>query len=209
MSKKITVEQAIEEGWYSPNTNDGYCYCGCGEKTSISNRTVKSSGIIIGRSKKYVKGHKAPPNKEAFNLIGKRFGRLLVVKRVANRGKETVWQCVCDCGTIKEVYAGNLMRLKSTSCGCKTKETKNKCKNGHLRTPKNTYMYKGISRCRICASIHKKLPKSKEMARKNYHKVGGKADRRREKMAQKYDKMVEEMIEQYPFLQEVLDGIQV
>jgi len=31
------------------------------------------------------------------DLTGKRFGRLLVLKRVANVGPHARWECRCDC----------------------------------------------------------------------------------------------------------------
>ena len=55
------------------------------------------------------------------DLLGQRFGQLLVVGRAPNRGAAgnvAVWACVCDCGNVAEVIAGNLRGGKSQSCGC-------------------------------------------------------------------------------------------
>jgi hypothetical protein len=89
--------------------NSWICLCDCGRKTEksynsllqyIRNGTVASCGCFNNRRK--------------LNLIGKRFGRL-VVKDKSNIG----WLCLCDCGqqtVIKRSY--NLQSRNTTSCGC-------------------------------------------------------------------------------------------
>lgn len=44
----------------------------------------------------------------ANDITGMRFGRLVAVGRVANRYGNPHWLCHCDCGAMKEIYAGNL-----------------------------------------------------------------------------------------------------
>lgn len=48
------------------------------------------------------------------DLTGKRFGKLIVIGPYKNRR----WQCKCDCGNITWVFASNLTRNNTTSCGC-------------------------------------------------------------------------------------------
>ncbi len=55
------------------------------------------------------------------DLTGKKFGRLTVIKRVGDK-KQTQYLCECECGNKRIVYASNLLRGKSTSCGCYRKE---------------------------------------------------------------------------------------
>lgn len=62
------------------------------------------------------------------NLLGKKFGRLTVVKQVekpeSRKKKGRYWLCECDCGSGKEVIVST-MDLNSghtTSCGCILKE---------------------------------------------------------------------------------------
>lgn len=52
-------------------------------------------------------------------MIGKRFGRLMVLEH-SGRTKSYAHKllCKCDCGNITEVYASNLIRGHTTSCGC-------------------------------------------------------------------------------------------
>ena len=52
------------------------------------------------------------------DLTSKRFGRLLVLSRVANKGKQTMWLCLCDCGKTNNVQGGALNTNATTSCGC-------------------------------------------------------------------------------------------
>lgn len=55
------------------------------------------------------------------DLTGKKFGKWTVVeeaKNANNKACSTRWLCRCECGRMKEVYTGNLLRGKSTSCGC-------------------------------------------------------------------------------------------
>lgn len=51
------------------------------------------------------------------NLVGERFGSLVVVERAENRGTQTMWKCICDCGRIKEVNSYYLTHGKTKTCG--------------------------------------------------------------------------------------------
>ena len=58
------------------------------------------------------------------DLTGKRFGRLTVLRRDFPDGKTgTFWLCLCDCGNMKSVSAGNLHSGWTKSCGCYKAET--------------------------------------------------------------------------------------
>ena len=67
---------------------------------------------------------------ELKDLTGKRFGRwtvkYLVCKHRENGAPATIWHCVCDCGTEKDVRASNLIFGGSKSCGCLSKECSGK-----------------------------------------------------------------------------------
>jgi hypothetical protein len=57
------------------------------------------------------------------NLVGKRFGKLVVIeKHSVNGNGETQWLCQCDCGNTKIVSRGNLKSGNTKSCGCLHKE---------------------------------------------------------------------------------------
>lgn len=53
------------------------------------------------------------------DLVGKKFGRLTVVKYLGKHSKFkwTKWECLCSCGKTTEVWSRNLKRRKE-SCGC-------------------------------------------------------------------------------------------
>lgn len=52
------------------------------------------------------------------NMIGERFGKLLVIKKVPSTNGNTRWECLCDCGKHKEFQAGMLRTGRARSCGC-------------------------------------------------------------------------------------------
>lgn len=57
------------------------------------------------------------------DLTGHRFGKWTVLNRAENKISKTgntfvVWNCVCDCGCQKNVYASSLQSGRSKSCGC-------------------------------------------------------------------------------------------
>src|SRR5580765_5944213 len=56
------------------------------------------------------------------DLTGKRFGRLLVLKRVANVGPHARWECRCDCKKQTIVYGLSLRCGDTKSCGCLMRE---------------------------------------------------------------------------------------
>jgi len=50
-------------------------------------------------------------------LLGKRFGKLLVVKRLPNDKRGTTkWECLCDCGTSRSAYGTELNRGVLNGC---------------------------------------------------------------------------------------------
>jgi hypothetical protein len=75
-----------------------------------------------------------------YNLLHQRFGRLLVIEKVwSERKKQTVWLCKCDCGVIKEIECGDLIKGKTVSCGCYNQERK---ENSGTHRSYNTRLYR-------------------------------------------------------------------
>lgn len=57
------------------------------------------------------------------DLTGKRFGRLVVERKIPRKIRGRVfWECKCDCGNVKTVESGNLKNGHTKSCGCLSKE---------------------------------------------------------------------------------------
>ena len=65
------------------------------------------------------------------DLIGQRFGRLVVIERAENKGKQSAWICDCDCGNSRAFFQNNLLRGTSKSCGCLQKELLSERKRTH------------------------------------------------------------------------------
>lgn len=69
-----------------------------------------------------------------YNLLGRRFGKLLVVESVYREHKDKnglLWCCRCDCGKICEVHSRDLVSGRIMSCGCDASHSKgeNRIKN--------------------------------------------------------------------------------
>lgn len=55
----------------------------------------------------------------AVNLVGKRFGKLTVIKRTGTtERREALWLCACDCGGLTETTTCKLRSGHVQSCGC-------------------------------------------------------------------------------------------
>ena len=76
-----------------------------------------------------------PSGHFAENLIGQRFGRLVVVERLPNyvtkTGQEAVWKCQCDCGAFISARAGQLRGGHVRSCGCLQRESASQRQTKH------------------------------------------------------------------------------
>lgn len=94
------------------------CHCDCGNEKIVCGGNLRSGQI------KSCGCHRRESTQKArfIDLTGKRFGRLTVLERAENRGKRTMWRCVCDCGNIAIVSGGNLSNGTTNSCGCIHKE---------------------------------------------------------------------------------------
>lgn len=78
------------------------------------------------------------------NLIGKKFGRLVVKERINNdKFGRSRWLCLCDCGTHKIIRGDNLKNSNTQSCGCLNREFdgKRNLKHGHDRKGKTSKTY--------------------------------------------------------------------
>lgn len=69
--------------------------------------------------------------KRIVDLIGKRFGRLVVLERLPveltkSGNKVRKWKCVCDCGNVINAVHSNLTKGATQSCGCLQKELASK-----------------------------------------------------------------------------------
>lgn len=95
------------------------CRCDCGGlvvkyTAQLRNGVAKSCGCARG-----------------VDLTGKRFGRLVVLKRIPSNGSGKRYHlCRCDCGNIKKILSTSL-RKGTKSCGCLLKDILSDCKTTH------------------------------------------------------------------------------
>ena len=91
-----------------------HCRCDCGnEKDVVASRLTMGLATSCGCE-----------TSRLHDLTGRRFGKLTVISRVPNgKGHGARWNCRCDCGKEKIIYASHLERGKILSCGCQKSET--------------------------------------------------------------------------------------
>ncbi len=77
------------------------------------------------------------------DLTGKRFGRLVGVRRVENspNAHQARWLFVCDCGNEKVAFGFNVVHGRTVSCGCRQREAQTAIKHGRSGTKEfNSWM---------------------------------------------------------------------
>ena len=84
-----------------------------------------SKHTIIKKCKKYdIYGEVKTARRDRFdkgkrNLLGKKFGKLKVVKKGSNdKHGKTRWVCLCECGNEKLINSSSLIKGLSKTCGC-------------------------------------------------------------------------------------------
>ena len=106
-----------------------FCKCQCGNK-----KEMNFYNVIKGKSKScgcYEKESRYNRNHAQTDIIGKRFGKLTVIKDSGNRSANgsVIWECKCDCGNITYCESSNLKRGHKQSCGCNKLDYINSLKN--------------------------------------------------------------------------------
>lgn len=83
------------------------------------------------------------------NLVGQRFGRLLVIDTADSLNGRTRWKCKCDCGNECVVHGTSLKTGNTISCGCYRIENAKKLYSGVRQNDKRLYaVWNGIKqRC--------------------------------------------------------------
>lgn len=83
------------------------------------------------------------------NLVGNKYGRLLVIERAESLNGRTRWRCKCDCGNECIVHSSSLKSGNTTSCGCYKRENAKKLYSTVRQNDKRLYgVWNGIKqRC--------------------------------------------------------------
>lgn len=85
--------------------------------------------------------------RKKIELIGKRFGRLVVVREAGRaKNRAVLWECKCDCGNISIVQGAHLRGGSNKSCGCLLKEGSHKT-HGKTHAPEYSVWAHIIQRC--------------------------------------------------------------
>lgn len=101
------------------------CKCDCGN-TIIVNGTDLRSGHTQSCGCK----RKEKTNQHNLEMVGKKFGKLLVLEPGKYYNNKYYWKCKCDCGNIIETSESNLVSGRSTQCTvCGHKSSGNKKAN--------------------------------------------------------------------------------
>ncbi len=90
----------------------------------------KKTGKILCRNCKrtyevYGKFYKPnEPRPYQLDLVGKKFGRLLVLKKIESKNQRTRFLCKCNCGKIIDAIGSKIKNGSTKSCGCLLTELK-------------------------------------------------------------------------------------
>ena len=148
------------------------CLCECGNFVDVI-----SSNLQRGHTQSCGCYNKERASETQYkNLVGQKLGRLTVLEDVGRtKHGGVIWKCLCECGNIVEVVAGNLQSGTTKSCGCY-----NRARNLEIHSGKNSHFWRGgitplrqIVRC----SIHYKEWRTSVFQRDFYicqhcHQVG-------------------------------------
>lgn len=106
-------------------------------------------------------------------LKDRRFGKLVVIRENGrSKGGNVLWECECDCGTIKTINSSHLIEHRTKSCGCSKRKKpfwwiyrymKSVAKEKHI--PMNLSFRQFVSftstdKCYYCGSDIKWVPHS-------------------------------------------------
>jgi hypothetical protein len=86
---------------------------------------------------------------KAADLLGMRFGKLIVTGRAQTLCKRARWDCLCDCGAATTTLAKYLLCGDTTSCGCRKREALVESRIVHSNAGSLTYWVWGsmVQRC--------------------------------------------------------------
>ncbi len=91
------------------------CKCDCGKITYVVGQALRTGHT---KSCGCLQAERAS-SANSKNLLGQRFGKLLVIKRFgSDKDRKALWECKCDCGKICTKSTNDLLNSHVKSCGC-------------------------------------------------------------------------------------------
>lgn len=87
------------------------CQCECGNITYVVGQALRDGHTQSCGCKNY-------ESKNKKNLIGQKFGKLLVLQQnqLKSKDRHILWDCQCDCGNIRTVIGSKLLDGSVTQC---------------------------------------------------------------------------------------------
>lgn len=114
-----------------PNAPSGkavwLCRCRCGVE-----RVVEGVRLNLGLTRSCGCTRLEPKE----DLVGRRFGRLVVVCHAGVRNQRRLWKCLCDCGSECSIRGDLLKSGNNQSCGCQKIDSATKHGHSHSRPGK-------------------------------------------------------------------------
>lgn len=113
---RLTVLKRVENNYRGDA--QWLCQCECGNQVIVKGVSLRS-----GHTRSCGCLQKDTVRKQGYDntadLIGRRFGKLIVLERVAgDKEKKGKWVCQCDCGSITMATSDKLLSGHTQSCGC-------------------------------------------------------------------------------------------
>lgn len=90
------------------------CQCDCGKLISVRGQDLRQ-----GKTKScgcYMK--ECSSTNTTPDIVGQKFHKLMVIKRVGSEKNRSLWECKCDCGKTTYVTRDSLVSGNVKSCGC-------------------------------------------------------------------------------------------
>lgn len=101
------------------------CLCDCGNTVVKDTYRLTHAKITPSCGCNYAKQMSEKLSKD---IIGKRFGRLVVLETIWEDGKPPMVKCICDCGNIVILRRNDVMTGHTKSCGCLHSEATSKAR---------------------------------------------------------------------------------
>ncbi|MFH2018621.1 MAG: hypothetical protein ABII98_01375, partial [bacterium] len=111
--------------------------CDCGNKKIIDGYLVRRGSVRTCGCGIGIKN----------NFIGKRFGKLLIIKRMGvSKDRSLIWEARCDCGNVIKIASKYLLSGGTKSCGCLRKIEKGEANFNKLYSGyKNSAQKRGLA----------------------------------------------------------------
>lgn len=99
----------------SPSENT-FPSSGSAVESLAGNLEARPNSGLVGKTGSLAVGQKRKPRKQI--LIGQKFCRLTVVKKIESPNHNSRYLCLCECGNYAKTYAYSLNSGNTRSCGC-------------------------------------------------------------------------------------------